>query len=42
MLVKPRKDLEIKYPCEMRMKDGAITVIDRKKISKIASGERPP
>ena len=27
MIVKPRKDLEIEYPCEVRMENRAIIVI---------------
>jgi|GEM_PF-4601416 len=36
IIVKPRKDLKIKYPCEVRMEDGAIIVIDRERVEKVA------
>ena len=41
IVVKPRKDLVIKYPCEVKIEDGAIIVIDREKIQKIVSREGP-
>ena len=28
IIVKPRKDLKIEYPCDVKIKDGAIIVID--------------
>ncbi|MEM3897882.1 MAG: hypothetical protein QXO04_04655 [Nitrososphaerota archaeon] len=36
IIVKPRSDLEIKYPCEVRMEDGAIIVIDRERAERVA------
>ncbi len=36
IIVKPRSDLEIKYPCKVRMEDGAIIVIDRERAEKVA------
>ena len=41
IIVKPRKDLEIEYPCEVEIEDGTIIVIDREKIQKIVSREGP-
>ncbi|MEM0329231.1 MAG: hypothetical protein QXW02_02485, partial [Nitrososphaerota archaeon] len=29
-IVKPRSDLEIEHPCEVKMENGAIVVIDRR------------
>ncbi|MEM4497849.1 MAG: hypothetical protein QW692_03365 [Nitrososphaerota archaeon] len=36
IIVKPRRDLEIKYPCDVRMEDGAIIVIDRERAERVA------
>jgi len=35
IVVKPRKDLEIKYPCDVKMEDGAIVVIDRERAERV-------
>jgi len=36
IIVKPRKDLKIEYPCEVRMEDGAIIVIDGERAERVA------
>ncbi|MEM1737717.1 MAG: hypothetical protein QXN99_02940, partial [Nitrososphaerota archaeon] len=36
IIVKPRRDLEIKYPCEVKIEDGAIIVIDRERAERVA------
>ena len=40
ILVKPRKDLKIEYPCEARWEDGNIVIIDEDGFEKVLAGTR--
>ncbi len=40
LLVKPKKDLKIEYPCEARWEDGNIVIIDEDGFEKVLAGTR--